>query len=259
MISTSFLLENRIETARVGGLPIACLTIAETADLMMAAVSQARRQGRPIYMTSANGEVIARCMYEPEIAQLFECADLISADGQPMVLASKLVCKRALPERVATTDLLDFVAERAAKAQKSFYLLGGEQEVAAIAAARIKARHPELRIVGHSHGYFSPTDAPDVADEINRVAPDILWIGMGVPREQSFVVNWAHRMTSVGVIKTAGGLFDFVSGRVARAPSWIQASGFEWAWRMAMEPKRLFWRYAVTNPVAMYAMIRKSN
>ena len=258
MPHSSFTAEHGIESAIVGGIPVACLTVEETADLMIAAVAQARARSRPFYMTSANGEVIARRMFNKKAVRLFDAADLISADGQPMVVASRFLCKKALPERVATTDLFDFVAERAERLNVSFYLLGGNAEVNRDAVKAVRIKFPNLRIVGASHGYLDPIRAERIVDEIARLAPDILWIGMGVPREQAFVLRWIDRLASVGVIKTSGGLFDFVAQRVPRAPAWLQAAGFEWAWRLSREPKRLFWRYAITNPVAIYAMITKS-
>jgi exopolysaccharide biosynthesis WecB/TagA/CpsF family protein len=81
---------------------------------------------------------------------------------------------------------------------------------------------------------------------------------MGVPREQRFIVRHRHRLTSIGVIKTSGGLFDFLSGSRQRAPVWMQDAGLEWFWRACLEPKRLGWRYLKTNPLALYLLLTKS-
>jgi len=94
--------------------------------------------------------------------------------------------------------------------------------------------------------------------EINALAPDILWLGLGVPIEQKFVLDHSHLLPNVGLIKTSGGLFNHISGRNPRAPLWMQRAGFEWLWRVLMEPRRLFWRYLTTNPVAIYALLRYS-
>ena len=100
--------------------------------------------------------------------------------------------------------------------------------------------------------------ATEVLDEINTLAPDILWLGLGVPAEQKFVRDFGDRLTNVGVIKTSGGLFDHLSGKNPRAPRWLQRAGFEWLWRMLVEPRRLFWRYLTTNPRAFYCILRYS-
>ena len=85
-----------------------------------------------------------------------------------------------------------------------------------------------------------------------------LWVALGVPYEQAFVAEFSPRLTKVGVIKTCGGLFNFLSGSRARAPEWMQNAGLEWAWRIWLEPRRMFWRYLTTNPRALYLLFNQS-
>ena len=245
----------RVPRIWLGGLPIAVLDRAATADLMIAAARE-RRFGRPLIMTSANGEVISRCRHDASIAALFGAADLISADGQPLVLASRLLGGPALPERVATTDLFDDVAARAERRGVSFYLLGASEEENRKACENVRARFPRLKIVGRSHGYLDTPALERRLDEIAALAPDILWVALGVPREQELCARYAARLNSVAVIKTSGGLFNFLSGTRARAPRWVQRGSLEWAFRLAQEPQRLFWRYALTSPHAIYLLAR---
>jgi exopolysaccharide biosynthesis WecB/TagA/CpsF family protein len=96
-------------------------------------------------------------------------------------------------------------------------------------------------------------------DEINRLAPDYLWVALGVPYEQAFVEEFTPHLSDVGIIKTSGGLFNFLSGSRARAPRWMQSAGLEWAWRIWLEPRRLFWRYLTTNPRALYLLLSNSS
>jgi N-acetylglucosaminyldiphosphoundecaprenol N-acetyl-beta-D-mannosaminyltransferase len=240
----------------LGGLPIARLDRAQTADLMIAAARSRPWRDRPLIMTSANGEVLSRCRKEPAIAALFAKADLISADGQPLVLASRLLGGPGLPERVATTDLFHDVAARAEPLGVSFYLLGATEEENRKACERARALFPRLDIVGRSHGYLDAATLERRVGEIDALAPAILWIAFGVPREQEFCARFASRLRHVRVIKTSGGLFNFLSGSRARAPAWMQRSSLEWAFRVAQEPRRLFWRYAVTSPHALYLLAR---
>jgi len=245
-----------VEKVRVGGIDIARLDLDATADLMTNIV-QTRTRGRdPLNFTSANGEVIARCRSNYAFAKLIRQADLVSADGQPLVFASKLFGRAPLPERVATTDLYDRVAARAERAGVSFYLLGASEEVNRKTYDMTRRRYPAVRIAGRSHGYLSGAALEAKLDEINALAPDILWLAMGVPTEHRFVERWASRLSNVGLIKTSGGLFDFYSGTKPRAPKVVQTLGLEWAYRVLVEPRRLFWRYAVTNPVAFFQLIR---
>ena len=245
------------EFARVslGGLPIARLDRAGTAELMIAAARSRPWRDRPLIVTSANGEVLSRCRNDRRIAALFAQADLINADGQPLVIASRML-GQPLPERVATTDLFHDVAARAEQLGVSFYLLGASEDENRRACERASALFPRLRIVGRSHGYLDDAALERRVDEIDALAPAILWVAFGVPREQEFCARFAHRLPNVAVIKTSGGLFNFLSGTRARAPAWMQRTSLEWAFRVAQEPRRLFWRYAVTSPHAIYLLAR---
>lgn len=242
----------------LGGLRLAVLDIEQTANFMIEMAFPHRRIGRPLYLTSANGEVLARCSTEPMTERLFRAADLINADGQPLVTVSRLKSPMPLPERVATTDLFDVVARKATAAGLTFYMFGANEAENAAAVENVHRRHPELKIVGRSHGYLRGEALRAKVDEINALAPDYLWVALGVPYEQAFVEEFTPRLCNVGVIKTSGGLFNFLSGSRARAPRWMQALGLEWAWRIWLEPRRLFWRYFTTNPRALYLLFNRS-
>jgi exopolysaccharide biosynthesis WecB/TagA/CpsF family protein len=242
----------------VGGLRLAVLDLEQTANFMIGVVFPHRRAGRPLYLTSANGEVLARCSTEPMIDRLFRAADLINADGQPLVTVSRLKSPTPLPERVATTDLFDVVARKAEAAGLTFYLLGADEAENAAAVTNVRKRYPGLKIVGHSHGYLRGEALRAKVEEINAQAPDYLWVALGVPAEQAFAEEFKARLSNVGVIKTSGGLFNFLSGSRPRAPQWMQNIGLEWAWRLWLEPRRLFWRYLTTNPRALYLLFNKS-
>ncbi|HTB02007.1 MAG TPA: WecB/TagA/CpsF family glycosyltransferase [Bradyrhizobium sp.] len=242
----------------LGGLRLAVLDIEQTANFMIEMVFPQRRLGRPLYLTSANGEVLARCSTEPMTGRLFRAADLINADGQPLVTVSRLKSKTPLPERVATTDLFHVVARKAQAAGLTFYMFGADEAENATAVANVRRMYPGLRIVGHSHGYLRAEALRQKVDEINALAPDYLWVALGVPYEQAFVDQFTPQLANVGVIKTSGGLFNFLSGSRPRAPRWMQKIGLEWAWRIWLEPRRLFWRYFTTNPRALYLLFNKS-
>ena len=243
----------------LGGLRLAVLDIEQTANFMIDMVFQERRVGRPLYLTSANGEVLARCSTEPMTGRLFRAADLINADGQPLVTVSRLNSTTPLPQRVATTDLFHVVARKAEAAGLTFYMFGADEAENAAAVANVHKMYPDLKIVGHSHGYLRGDALRAKVDEINRLAPDYLWVALGVPYEQAFVEDFTPHLSNVGVIKTSGGLFNFLSGSRARAPRWMQNVGLEWAWRIWLEPRRLFWRYLTTNPRALYLLFNKNS
>src|SRR3954467_11086682 len=124
----------------LGGLRLAVLDIEQTADFMIDMIFPKRRPTRPLYLTPANGEVLARCSTEPMTDRLFRAADLINADGQPLVTFSRLRSSTPLPERVATTDLFHTVARKAAAAGLTFYMFGADDAENAAAVANVR-RH----------------------------------------------------------------------------------------------------------------------
>jgi len=254
-----FLAAHHVPVTWLGGLPIAVIDRARSAEFMInMAIARRGRGGRVLYVTSANGQVLSMCASDREVHALFAAADLIHADGAPLVFASRVTSEYALPERVATTDLFHDVAQRAQDAGASFYLLGATEKIIKRTVERVRERYPRLKIAGYRDGYFTADEEGQVVECINAAKPDILWVGMGVPAEQRFCVRNAVGLSQVGVIKTSGGLFDFVSGANPRAPGWMQSIGLEWAYRMAREPRRLAYRYLTTNPHALYLLLTAS-
>jgi exopolysaccharide biosynthesis WecB/TagA/CpsF family protein len=195
------------------------------------------------------------CSRDRDFRDSMLATDLIHADGMPLVFASRLRGSQALPERVATTDLFHDVARLAQLRNATFYFLGATPAIIERAAQNAQQLYPDLRIVGVRDGYISRKQEAGVIAGINAVRPDVLWVGMGAPLEQAFSLRNRERLHNVGIIKTSGGLFDFLSGKNSRAPQWMQAAGFEWLYRMALEPQRLLYRYLTTNPHALYLLL----
>jgi len=249
-----------VPVATIGGLPIAVIERARSAELMID-VALARRDTaqRPLIFTSANGQVLSLCASEPRIRDLFLAADLIHADGMPMVLVSRLFHQTPLPERVATTDLFHDAAVIGQRRGARMFFLGAAKSVVDQAVLRARALYPQLDIVGHSCGYMRREgDEERIIETINNARPDILWLGLGVPAEQEFAVRNRDRLHGVGLIKTSGGLFDFLSGKNSRAPAWMQRAGLEWAYRIYLEPRRLAGRYLMTNPHALFLLFTRT-
>jgi N-acetylglucosaminyldiphosphoundecaprenol N-acetyl-beta-D-mannosaminyltransferase len=252
-----------IETApmvRIGGMNVLALSRSAWAEALVGTATRTQRPGeRPYFFTSANGNVLSRYAGSKAFRDLVDQADAIDADGMPMVYVSRWLTKTPIPERCATTDFFHDVAAAATDRDVSFYLLGGTEEINAAAAAKVQMRYPNLRIAGHRNGYFDAKDEAAVVAAINRANPDILWVGLGVPHEHAFVVRNRAALTGVGVIKTCGGLFDFLAGKSVRAPAWMQAMALEWAYRLYLEPRRLLWRYAKTNAHALWLLATRTS
>lgn len=248
---------------RIGGVSIAALDRDDTARIMIDAAVAARESAAPpAIFTSANGQVLSLVARRSgrKTAEMLANVDMISADGQSLVFASRLFGTGEVRERCATTDLFHDVAQRAVDKDIGFYVLGASPEENAKALRNIHRLYPRLRIVGSHHGYMSgPEDEERIVEEINDLAPDILWVCMGFPRELEFSIRWRDALTGVGAIKTSGGLLNFLSGKNSRAPQWMQSAGLEWSYRLALEPRRLLLRYLTTNIHAAWLLYRKTS
>jgi len=242
----------------VGGVRTACVSRQQLASLMVGDCLAARGGARKARLVFAsNGHAIAMAQSDAEFRRRFEAASLVHADGQPVVLASKLLTEAPIPERSATTDFIHDASLAAGENGLSFYLLGATEGVNAECADTLERNYDGLRIAGRRNGFFHPRDEWKICDDINASGADVLWVGLGVPLEYEFCVRNAYRL-KVGWIVTCGGCFNFVTGDYSRAPSWMQLAGLEWFYRLVREPKRLFWRYAVTNPKAAFALLTRT-
>jgi len=250
-----------LPTRRLGGLRVIVATRKAFAVQMVddwRTLKASSPNNPPKLSFSANGELISKNASDPHLATLLSEADTIDADGQPMVLFSRLMPGPSLPERIATTDFFHDAADASQDHGMRFFLLGASEPVIENAVTNIRTKYPKLEIAGFRDGYFSDDDFDSIIQEIKEARPDILWVGMGTPRQHEFAVRARDHLTGITWIKTCGGLFDFLSGRNSRAPNWMQASGLEWLYRMALEPRRLFWRYLTTNFHAAYLLLARS-
>jgi exopolysaccharide biosynthesis WecB/TagA/CpsF family protein len=243
----------------VGGIRTACLTREGLARMMVLDCLAARDAPgcRPKLVFASNGHAIALAARDEAFRFTFEQADIIHADGQAAVFASRLLTRTPIPERSATTDFIHDAAGTAAQNGLRFFLLGATEETNAQAARILRETYPGLQIVGRHHGYFSPMEEDELCDEINLTQPDVIWIGLSVPHEYEFSVRNRSRLRA-GWMVTCGGCFNFITGAYARAPGWMQALGLEWLHRLIREPRRLFWRYAVTNPLALFLLLTRT-
>jgi exopolysaccharide biosynthesis WecB/TagA/CpsF family protein len=242
----------------VGGLKTVCLSRPDLARLMVRDCLSARSaKSGPRTVFAANGHAVAFAATDKNFQRLFDEADIVHADGQAIVFASRLMTKTPIAERSATTDFIHDAAEAAVHSGLKFFLFGATEEVNKGAAEALKMRYPDLEIAGRRHGYFSPDEEEAICEEINASGADVVWLGLSVPLEYEFAARNKHRLDA-GWIVTCGGCFNFLSGAYVRAPNWMQVAGLEWLHRLLRDPKRLFWRYAFTNPVALAMLIART-
>jgi N-acetylglucosaminyldiphosphoundecaprenol N-acetyl-beta-D-mannosaminyltransferase len=233
-------------TSRIFDIPI---DLGQPAELLRRITGWVGGAGAPRRVMYVNAHVLNQSRESPMLRAALESSDLVYCDGYGVRLAAKAL-DAEIPHRMTGADWIWGLAALCESAGQSVYLLGSEPGVARDAADRLAGWYPDLRIVGAHHGYFDAGSAHDerVIEDINAKRPDILLVGMGTPKQELWVQHNAERIDA-GVLWTVGALFDYVSGRVPRAPSWLADNGLEWIFRLAVEPQRMWRRYLLGNPV----------
>jgi N-acetylglucosaminyldiphosphoundecaprenol N-acetyl-beta-D-mannosaminyltransferase len=250
-----------LETMTVAGIPTIRATRTELAALMVHdhACVRSGSLSLPRVLVSSNGMVIAKFHRDPAFRSLILQAHIVDADGMPLVIASRFLCRKPLAERVATTDFIQDAASTAAASGIRFYFLGGRPGVAQQAASKLELAHPGLQIAGTHDGYFCQDEETSICADIRRRHTDVLWVGLGSPKQEAFVIRNRRLLSGLTWLRTCGGLFDHLAGRFRRAPRYIQWMGLEWMYRAWQEPMRLGPRYISTNPVAAYHLLTKTH
>jgi N-acetylglucosaminyldiphosphoundecaprenol N-acetyl-beta-D-mannosaminyltransferase len=226
---------------RLFGLEFDAVTSAQVVERAEAALTTRD----PLLIGVANAAKIVNLRKDPLLRDSLLEADLLVADGQSVVWASRLV-RRPLPERVAGIDLFEQLLALADEHGYAVYLLGAKPDVLATLVEQIRSRFPHLRIAGARDGYFTPDEAAAVADDIAASGADMLFLGMVSPKKETFLATYGDRL-NVPVLHGVGGSFDVLAGVTRRAPRSWQRLGLEWAYRLVQEPRRLWRRYLVTN------------
>ncbi|MCJ7814088.1 MAG: WecB/TagA/CpsF family glycosyltransferase, partial [Candidatus Atribacteria bacterium] len=192
---------------------------------------------------------------DPEYHAILKSADLVTPDGAGILWATTTL-NYPLPERVTGIDIIHNICRLAAKKKYSLYFLGSYPGVASEAALNLTKKYPGIKIAGTHHGYFSCEDSQNCEDikngnsvrnkkeeeiitEIRENRPDILLVGMGVPKQEKWINKNLNRL-DVPVCMGVGGSFDVLSGRIPRAPLWMQRHGMEWIYRSIKQPNRAF-------------------
>ncbi len=193
-----------------------------------------------------NVDQLVKMDRDPDFRALVRRCQLVTADGMPVVWASRAL-GRPLPARVPAIDLADELMAVAARRGWGVYLLGARPEILERAVRHYRRRDPDLRIVGQHHGYYEDGDEARVAAAIRAAAPQLLFIGISSPRKERFVKRQRDALGDVPFVLGVGGAFDIAAGVTRRAPPWLARSGLEWTVRLAQEPRRLARRYLVDD------------
>ncbi|WP_353228027.1 WecB/TagA/CpsF family glycosyltransferase [Novosphingobium sp.] len=232
----------QIPRARLFGLDLVVSTRAHVADELVAMA----RSSECVTVQFVNAHCVNIAQTNPAYRDALARADFLLPDGSGMAIAASLAGAQ-LGENLNGTDLFPELCRRAAERGQSIYLLGGKPGIATAAAQAMVDRYPALRIAGTRDGFWNTGDDDRVVAEINASGAAIVLVGLGVPRQEIWIDQFRDRLMA-HVVMGVGGLFDYYSGAIPRAPAAIRRVGCEWMWRLAQEPRRLFARYVLGNP-----------
>jgi N-acetylglucosaminyldiphosphoundecaprenol N-acetyl-beta-D-mannosaminyltransferase len=217
----------------------------------------ARRERGYVCVAPVHSVMLSRTDTEMRAALLG--AAFTVPDGMPVVWAANLLGER-LSGRVYGPELMARYCERCAERGHRVWLYGGhDQGMLVELTLRLRQRHPGIKIVG---GYSPPfrllsaQEEDDLAGRINEAGPDVLWVGIGVPKQEKWMARMRERL-EVPVMCAVGAAFDFHAGRISQAPTWMQDRGLEWIYRIAQEPLRLLPRYLYYNPLFVLAFAKQ--
>ncbi len=223
----------------------------ETAVSIVADAARDRRRADTVYFV--NPDCLNKAVSDKAYREILRNGDHVFPDGIGITLAGKLL-GTPLRENLNGTDMLPFIMRAAEEKGLGLFFLGGRPGVAEAAADNL-GKQFRARILGTRHGYFDPEkEGEEVIDEVNRSGADILMVGFGAPLQE----RWIHRnreRLGAGVAMGVGGLFDFYSGRIKRAPRWLREMGLEWVFRFLQEPGRMWRRYVIGNPLFLLRVI----
>ena len=240
-------------TVDVLGVQLAVTEYGEMLDWIDASVADGARG----YLCACNVHTVMASQEDPELRAALQSASINVPDGQPLVWALNSL-GHSLPGRVYGPELMSRACERAVENGHRFYLYGGHNQGALVQLAlNLRRRYPGVRIVGGyspPHRSLTPEEEAAIAQEINHSRADVVWAGIGVPKQEKWMARMRPELEAA-VLIGVGAAFDFHAGLVPQAPSWIQEAGLEWAYRLAHEPRRLWRRYLRYNPkfVAAFA------
>lgn len=204
---------------------------------------------KPSYVVTPNVDHIVKLETDEEFKEVYKNADLILADGMPLIWISK-INKTPIKEKVSGSDLFPEICKLAARKEYRIFLLGAAEGVAEKAARNLERKYKGINIIGTyspSYGFEKKEDEVNsIIKIINEAKPDILAVGLGAPKQEKFIYKYKDKL-NVPVSLAIGASIDFEAGNIKRAPVWMQKSGFEWLYRLCKEPKRMFKRYIIDD------------
>jgi len=219
---------------------------------MIRAITEFALTGKCKFITYLNAHCANVSFNDEEYHDILNKADLVYAGGQGVVWAARFLGV-PLPERVNILDFFDMLVKALIEKKVSVYLLGGRPEIIKKTAKALKNKG--LKIAGSRDGFFDDREGQEIIREINSLKPDILMVGMGVPKQEKWIYEHLQEL-NVNLCWAVGGVFDLLAGYLKRAPKWVSDCGLEWLYLGAQDSKRLCKRYLFGNFLFVYNILK---
>jgi N-acetylglucosaminyldiphosphoundecaprenol N-acetyl-beta-D-mannosaminyltransferase len=233
------------------GTPIDNMTMQQTLNL----IDQAIEKNQRVSHTVVNAGKIVLMHRDAQLKQSVVNADIINADGQGVVWASRIL-GQPIVERVTGIDLMDNLVELAYRKNYKIFFFGAKDVVLNKVVEHYSNTYSKDIVAGYRNGYFKKSDERAIAQQIADSGAHMLFVAITSPLKENFLYENRDLLKSINFTMGVGGSFDVVAGYVKRAPKWMQLSGLEWAFRVYQEPKRMFKRYMVGNWKFMMLVLR---
>lgn len=237
---------------KILGVPVHPLTMNES----VAVLEEKLQKKEQAFVVTANAEIIMMCQQDKEYNNIVsEQADLVLPDGAGAVWAGRYLGNE-VPERVAGFDLYNQLLKLSADKGYKAYFFGGAPGVAEAAKNKAEELYPGVQIVGCRNGYFTEAEEEAIIKEINDVAPDMLFVALGAPKQEKWLVKYRNQLKP-RVLMGIGGSFDVLAGKMERAPKWMQEASLEWAFRLYKQPSRFMRMLALPKFVLKVIFCKK--
>jgi len=222
----------------------------------LALVQEKIQTGEQLHHVVVNAGKVVAMQKDPELRQSVNNSDIINADGQAVVWASRFL-QKPLKERVAGIDLMANLVEMAHNNNYKIFLFGAKEDVVKSVVEKYSEVYSPNIIAGYRNGYFSPSEEKEIAQQIADSGTQMLFVAISSPIKENFLFKYRDILKNVNLIMGVGGSFDVVAGKTKRAPAWMQKAGLEWFYRFAQEPRRMWKRYLVGNSKFIYLVLRE--
>ncbi len=225
-------------------------------DETISIVEEAIEKNQQIHHVVVNAGKIVQMQKDNQLRESVNNSDLINADGQAVIWASKILNK-PLKERVAGIDLMQNLVELAYKKNHKIFLFGAKEEVVKKVVAIYTEKYGKNLIAGYRNGYYNKEDEATIAKNIASSGANMLFVAITSPKKENFLYEFKNELKAVNFIMGVGGSFDVIAGVTKRAPLWMQNLGLEWSYRLLQEPKRMWKRYLVGNSKFIYLVFKE--